>query len=63
MAKPQVSKEALKAMAALAGLQLSDEELAALLPQMERSAESLAGIDVLGLEAVEPSIVFRMERS
>ena len=59
MAKPQVSKETLKAMTALAGLELSDEQLDGLLPQAQKAAEDAASLDGLDLEGIEPAVVFR----
>ena len=56
MAKPRVTKETLKAMAQLSGLELSDEALEELLPQIRQTVESLAGLD---LQSVEPAIVFK----
>ena len=56
MANPRVTKETLKAMAQLSGLELSDEALEELLPQIRQTVESLAGLD---LQSVEPAIVFK----
>ena len=62
MAKPRVTKEALRALAGLTGLQLTDERLEELLPRVQQSAESLAKLDALDLQSAEPSIVFRAQR-
>ena len=62
MAKPQVSKETLKAMAALSGLELSDERLEELLPRAQKAAEETASLDGLDLEGIEPAVVFRADR-
>ena len=59
MAKPQVTKETLKAMAQMSGLELSDEKLEELLPQIQRTVEALGGLGVLDLQNVEPAIVFK----
>ena len=61
MAKPEVSKDALRARARAAGLQLSDDRLEELLPQVQQTAEATAGLDELDLEGVEPVVVFRPE--
>ena len=42
----------------MSGLDLSDDELDALVPQVQRAAEGLAGLDALDLDDVEPAIVF-----
>ena len=62
MAQPQITKEGLRALAALTGLKLSERRLEELLPQVKRTAEAIAGLDALGLEDVEPAVVFRPER-
>ena len=62
MGSPQVSKETLKAMATLAGLELSDERLEELLPQARKAAEDAASLDGLDLEGIEPAVVFRAGR-
>ena len=49
-------------MAALAGLELSDERLEELLPQARKAAEDAASLDGLDLEAIEPAVVFRAGR-
>ncbi|MGH2542856.1 MAG: hypothetical protein ACRDIB_08670 [Ardenticatenaceae bacterium] len=62
MAEHQVTRETLKAMAALLGLTLSDEKLEQLLPQVQRAAKTLAELDALDMESVEPAIIFTSDR-
>ena len=62
MAKPELTKESLKALGALSGLELSEERLEELLPQMEKAMEERARLRSLDLEGVEPDIVFSPER-
>ena len=61
MAKPQITKEALRAMANLSGLEISDQQLEELQPQVQRVVEGLEGLDVLNLEEIEPAVVFKPE--
>ena len=61
MTNPQISKEALKAMASMSGLNFSDDTLEELLPQIQQAAEALSGLDVLNLDEVEPAITFKTE--
>ena len=61
MTKPQVSREALKAMAGLSGLELDDERLEELLPQVQRIVEAMDGLDLLNLESIEPAVVFKAD--
>ena len=61
MTNPQISKEALKAMASMSGLNFSDEKLEELLPQIQQAAEALSGLDALNLGEVEPAITFKTE--
>ncbi len=58
MTAPQSSDEALRAMADQLGFRFSDEELEALSPQVRRSAEALASLDVTD---AEPAIIFRAD--
>ncbi len=58
MSSPRISKETLRAMAGLSGLDLSDEKLEELLPQVQQAVESLGEIDVLNLSGVEPAVGF-----
>ena len=61
MTNPQISKEALKAMASMSGLNFSDEKLEELLPQIQQAVEALSGLDDLNLGEVEPAITFKTE--
>ena len=61
MAKPQITKEALRAMANLSGLEISDQQMEELQPQVQRVVEGLEGLDVLNLEEIEPAVVFKPE--
>ncbi len=61
MTNPQISKEALKEMASISGLNFSDDTLEELLPQIQQAAEALSGLDVLNLDEVEPAITFKTE--
>ncbi len=61
MTNPQISKETLKAMASISGLNFSDDTLEELLPQIQQAAEALSGLDVLNLDEVEPAITFKTE--
>ena len=59
MADTEITLESLRAIAQLAGLEISDERLEALLPQMQRTAASMSALDeVLDLEGVEPAVTF-----
>ena len=59
MSELKISKDTLRAMAELSGLELSDDRLEQLLPQMRRLLEGVAGFDQLDLEGVEPAFVFK----
>ena len=59
MERSRISKDALRAMASLSGLELSDERLEELLPVVQRSADMAARLDELDLEGVEPAIIFK----
>ena len=61
MAKPKVSRESLKAMADLSGLELDDERLEELLPQVRRIVEAMDGLDPMNLEGIEPAVVFKAD--
>ena len=61
MAKPQVTMEALRAMASMSGLELSEERLEELLPQVQRVVEAMGELDALNLENIEPAVVFDPE--
>jgi Asp-tRNA(Asn)/Glu-tRNA(Gln) amidotransferase C subunit len=58
MAESSMSKEALRALAESAGLNISDDVLEELLPRIRRSAETTAELDDLDLQGVEPATVF-----
>ena len=62
MAATQVTIDTLKAMAVLSGLTLTDEKLDILLPQVQQSMDSMAQLDQLDLENVEPAITFKSEK-
>ncbi|MBW1767024.1 MAG: hypothetical protein JRJ02_05900 [Deltaproteobacteria bacterium] len=62
MVTPRASKETLKAMANLLGLEFSEQRLEELLPQVQQMVKEMAGLDVLDLNDVEPAIIFRPER-
>ena len=62
MVTPRASKETLKAMANLLGLEFSEQRLEKLLPQVQQMVKEMAGLDVLDLNDVEPAIIFRPER-
>ena len=61
MDRPEISVETLQAMADLLGLKVSRNGLADLLSPLKTTAEGMAALDGLGLEEVEPAIVFRPE--
>ena len=61
MAGRQVSKESLRAMAELSGLDLDDDKLEALLPQIQGIVDGLGDLDVLNLGNIEPAVVFHVE--
>lgn len=58
MAECSMSKEALRALAESAGLNIGDDVLEELLPRIRRSAETTAELDALDLQGVEPATVF-----
>ena len=62
MPRPQITEESIKAMAAMVGLELSDERVAELLPQVQRAAELAAENETLDLTGVEPAFRFDPER-
>ena len=59
MAGPRLTKETLTALAVLAGLELTDERLEELLPQVQRNVDAMASLDELDLENVEPAVIFQ----
>ena len=62
MPRPEITEESIKAMAAMVGLELSDERVAELLPQVQRAAELAAENETLDLTDVEPAFRFDPER-
>ena len=61
VAESRVTRESLRALADLVGLDIGDDTLDELLPQVRRSAEATAALDALDLEHVEPASVFTPE--
>ena len=61
MAESSMSKEALRALAHSAGLEIGDDVLDELLPRLRRSAETIAELDALDLRDAEPASVFTPE--
>ena len=55
-----VNTKTLRRMAALLGYDWSDEELEALLPQVEKSLEMVERLDALALRDVEPALQYRI---
>lgn len=62
MAKRVITAETLRAMASASGLELTDEQLDDLLPQVQRSVDELERLDILDLQDVEPAVQFRADR-
>ena len=62
MAQSKVTKETIRAMAAASGLQLSDEQMTELLPQVQQSVDGLDGLEVLDLQDVEPALLFKADQ-
>ena len=62
MAKRVITVETLRAMASASGLELTDEQLDDLLPQVQRSVDELERLDILDLQDVEPAVHFRADR-
>ncbi len=64
MADTEITLESLRATARLAGLEISDERLEALRPQIQSSSASMNALDeVLDLEGVEPAVTFEAGQS
>ena len=55
-----MNAKTLRRMAALLGYDWPDEELEALLPQLEKSLEMMERLDALGLRDVEPALQYRI---
>ena len=62
MGKPRVTKDTIRAMAALVGLEVSENKLEELLPQVRRMVDGMAGVECLSLQDVEPAITFQTDR-
>ena len=58
-AHPRVSVEHLRSIAEFAGLDLPEERLSLLVPQIQALIDGVAALDQLDLSEVEPEIVFR----
>ena len=63
MAAPKVTLESIQALARLIGLELPDEKVDELLPQLRRGCDGVAGLDELKLDGVEPAVSFRADAS
>ena len=61
MADRRVTKDTLKALADMLGLDLSDDTLDELLPQVQRTTASMSGLDDLDLDSVEPAVTFKAD--
>ena len=59
MTKRVITVETLRAMASASGLDLTDDQLDDLLPQVQRSVDELERLDILELQDVEPAVQFR----
>ena len=55
-----VNAKTLRRMAGLLGYDWPDEELEALLPQVEKSLEMVERLDALALRDVEPALQYRI---
>ncbi len=62
MVKRVITIETLRALASTSGLELTNEQLDDLLPQVQRSVNELDGLDILDLQDIEPAIHFRADR-
>ena len=63
MSESKITKETLTALAAAAGLELGDDKLDELLPQVTQAMESLGAVEALDLSGVEPAVGFRVDAS
>ncbi len=61
MSDTRITKETLIALAAAAGLELGDDKLDELLPQVSQAMESLGAVDALDLSGIEPAIGFKVD--
>ncbi len=63
MADTEVTLQSLRAMAQLAGLEISDQRLETLLPLIQKASAATNDLDeVLDLDGVEPAITFEAGR-
>jgi len=63
LADTEVTLQSLRAMAQLAGLEISDQRLETLLPLIQRTSAATNALDeVLDLDGVEPAITFEAGR-
>lgn len=63
MADTEITLQSLRAMAQLAGLEISDQRLEALLPLIQRTSAATNSLDeALDLDGVEPAITFEAGR-
>ncbi len=62
MPRHEITEESIKAMAAMVGLEFSDERVAELLPQVQRAAALAEENEALDLTGVEPAFRFDPER-
>ena len=58
VAEPEITRDGLRALASMAGMELTEDRIEALLPEVRKAAESRAQLDRLNLENVEPAVVF-----
>ena len=61
MTKRVITVETLRAMASASGLDLTDDQLDDLLPQVQRAVDELERLDILELQDVEPAVQFRAD--
>ena len=61
MSDTKVTKETLIALAAAAGLELGDDKLDELLPQVSQAMESLGAVESLDLSGIEPAVGFKVD--
>ena len=61
MSDSRITKETLIALAAAAGLELGDDKLDELLPQVTQAMESLGAAEALDLSGIEPAVTFRAD--
>ncbi len=63
MADTEITLQSLRAMAQLAGLEISDQRLETLLPVIQKTSAAINALDeVLDLDGVEPAIIFEAGR-